>query len=460
MSSRSWAAPNSQWQSPVSSPRKRLLTESEPDVPDSRRKDPKASRACDRCKTKKIRCSGTLPCATCSKMRVTCAYASKYARGRPPTPLPPVTQDLESDSPALSDVAQSSEAQRESSSHPPPLIPNDRGDPSSSVSRASPELEIEGQYFDPTSGLTFLHRARKKLFAQTREMASQAPNEAEKHQLLTCAGDRPFYLDEQHSNPLIPDSSSSTRTLLSFYFDTCVVTYRMFHRQTVENWLDTLLKDREQNRQISHTLGNARCAIVLTLLAIARFRGEKVQCGYFDYSEDRDAAALCQSDSMYCAAMNLTDLETGFPRLESAQARLIQVLYLLQTSRMNKAWYTFGNALHVISSLGLHRRRSRKQSVSFKSMGSDFITLQCAKRTFWVAYTIDKYLSVVFKRPQLLHDEDIDQDFPESVNDEDMKPFGPVVSEASEDCHTDSLIFHAKYVPWLLCYGIYRKNRI
>ena len=49
-------------------------------------------------------------------------------------------------------------------------------------------------------------------------------------------------------------------------------------------------------------------------------------------------------------------------------------------------------------------------------------------------------------RPQLLHDDDIDQDFPDSVNDEDIGPSGLLSVEDPEDCHVDALIFHAKYV--------------
>lgn len=46
----------------------------------------KVSRACDYCKAKKTRCSGTIPCTSCTRRRVTCMYEAKYFRGRPPTP--------------------------------------------------------------------------------------------------------------------------------------------------------------------------------------------------------------------------------------------------------------------------------------------------------------------------------------------------------------------------------------
>jgi hypothetical protein len=54
------------------------------------------------------------------------------------------------------------------------------------------------------------------------------------------------------------------------------------------------------------------------------------------------------------------------------------------------------------------------------------------------------YLSVVFGRPRHYHDEDIDQDFPDCVNDEDMTPDAPSNAEPREDCHVEALIFHAK----------------
>ena len=49
-------------------------------------KVPKVSRACDYCKSKKTKCSGTRPCGSCVKRGIPCHYDAKYMRGRPPTP--------------------------------------------------------------------------------------------------------------------------------------------------------------------------------------------------------------------------------------------------------------------------------------------------------------------------------------------------------------------------------------
>ncbi|KAJ5049906.1 hypothetical protein NUH16_008429 [Penicillium rubens] len=400
---------------------------------ENRRKDPKISRACDTCKRKKIRCDGIIPCSNCAKRKLNCAYDTKYGRGRPPTP-PPSTVLNEPQ-----DRTRSGDSNDHSIWHQPGPVAHGISTSQAHL-RASPEIEIEGQYFDPTSGLNFLHRAWKKLLTQKDESTSYDSSDTERNQLLTSAGDRPFHVDNSTSDAFIPDASTA-RKLQEFYFETCVVTYRMFHRQTVEGWMELFLKDRQLQRPMAQSLGNSRTAILLTIMAIATLRLEKV---HGEMSTEDESLVLQRSDHLFCAGMRLTEMEMGFPRLESAQARLIQVLYLLQTARMNKGWYTFGNAFHITLSLGMHRRRDQKRDFPFTSKRQNYITSECYKRTFWAAYIIDKYLSVVFGRPRLYQDDDIDQNFPDNVNDEDMTPQGPSTPDEPADCYIDALIFHAK----------------
>lgn len=304
-------------------------------------------------------------------------------------------------------------------------------------SRASPGLEVAGQYTDPTSGLSFLHRAWRRI---SNNESSQVMNghlgSVEDNQLLTCAGDKPFEAKGHVNMP----SLRQGRELLAWYFDVCIATYRLLHRPTVESWLEAVSQNAELHRPLSHGLGRAKTSVVLSVLAVASFHEEKAR-GSNAFSPVVEEAVQSQSDELFVEATRLTDGETGIPRLESAQSRLIQVLYLLMSCRFNQAWYNFGHTLQIISALGLHRRDDRKRPhVNHKR---DYIDVQCRKRTFWVAYTLDKYLGVIFGRPRHYHDEDIDQDFPDSVNDEDMTASGPQTI-GTDDCHIDSLVFHAK----------------
>jgi hypothetical protein len=179
---------------------------------------------------------------------------------------------------------------------------------------------------------------------------------------------------------------------------------------------------------------------VLAVLAIASFHEEKAK-GDAGFSPTNGVTVQSQSDLLFTEAARLTQDETGIPQLESAQCRLIQVLYLLMSCRFNQAWYTFGHTVQIISALGLHRKDARKRLPTDQKR--DYIEEQCRRRTFWVAYTMDKYLGVIFGRPRHYHDEDIDQYFPDTVNDEDMTSTGPQIIGAN-DCHIESLVYHAR----------------
>lgn len=228
--------------------------------------------------------------------------------------------------------------------------------------------------------------------------------------------------------------------LFKFYFDNCVVTYRVLNQQYCHSWLGHVLSNVHNGQPLEVGLGHAKAAIVVNILAIASLRQHKISETFS--TDDGTSFPLQQSERYFLSALDLTARETGLPRLESAQARILQVLYLLQTSRMNQAWYVFGNTVPIVSALGLHRKTHRYRNGGRPQV--DYIISECRKRTFWVVYTIDKYLAVVFGRPRFYHDNDIDQEYPDRVNDEDMTPQGPSQSEPAMDCHIDSLIFHAR----------------
>ncbi|KAK0384410.1 hypothetical protein NLU13_8497 [Sarocladium strictum] len=416
------------------------------DAPDrlNRRRSKKTTRACDFCKSKKLKCSGSLPCQGCSKRHLTCVYDSEYRRGRPPTPPPARTVTMNRSSPEQQNIEHDHvEAARDNSVS---------REGNNTASRASPELEstvIEGQYIDPTSSLTFLHRAWNRLSSQQGN-AGPVPTIAsgtEQHQFLISAGDKPFAV-QPGQTALVPDVATAME-LVQFYFEACVITYRCLHRGYVTDWVRAVVSNQESNLPYYYGIGHAKASIVFTILAIVHLRRGNIQAtdtaslGQANLTE----GPLSQSDPFFCASTALTDAEVGLPTLESAQSRILQVLYLLQSSRMNQAWYVFGSTLPIVSALGLHRKSGRNRTTGgrvTKGHHYDYISSQCRKRTFWVAYTIDKYLAVVFGRPRFYHDDDIDQDFPDCVNDEDMTPQGRAVHEPQSDCHIESLINHAK----------------
>lgn len=456
----------------------------------------KVTRACDACKTRKARCSGTLPCDNCTRRREECRYAAAYTRGRPVSPKRvSVSHHMDGDSnatagatPAVAtpgsqggrgrtrasiEIAAEVDRHEDKDGDGDDDLPKR---PNEAPSRASPELgvaEIQGQYHDTTSGHAFLYRAYRRLSRQppsanshlhgradeereapglrpgtgtgTGRAAHATPGAYYSEDSPTLAhGDKPLELDHlsryQHheGNSIHLPSYEKALHLSHLYFDVCIATYRFLHRPSVEAWLDTLLRNHNANLPLFRGIGCARAAIALTVLAIATAHDEK-RSGRF--LQD-DAASMERSDSLFAAAGALVQQETSSPTLESAQARLVQVLYLLTTSRMNQAWYVFGTAIQLISALGLHRRR---QKHARRPDSTDYITAQCRMRTMWTAYILDEYLGVLFGRPRHYHEEDIDQDMPDCVNDDDMLPTGPRRGPRNaKDCTLDALVAHSR----------------
>ncbi|KAM0717893.1 hypothetical protein Q7P37_006225 [Cladosporium fusiforme] len=488
-----WSSTDPEEESTSPAAKRRRISESH-----TGRRSSKATRACDSCKAKKARCSGAKPCATCASKGVSCTYESQYLRGRPPTP-PSSTPDTtggehhsdypatrssalsdpenqnnrficgpgavsgdnigtehdvtlsgtlsgsqyQSDKPNRAGPLRNAESQSgQSAARPAPLSSSSVGISSRSLSRSSPELDsavLNGQYVDRTSALSFLRRARMKQFN-----ADDTGPVKRSNQPLTAAGDKPLHGSTSTGLavnptilPRIPDIAEATE-LLDLYFDVCVATYKPLHRQTVNSWYDVVTANINQGLELADSLGNAKASVLLTVFAVATFHRQKSR----GFSED--APSLSQSDALFKCSMALTETETGGPHLESAQARLLQVFYLLMTCRMNQAWYIFGNVLQIISALGMHRR-SRRDKLHSRSP-SDYIHSQCRIRSFWSAYILDKYLGVVMGRPRHFHDKDIDQDLPDRVEDVDMLPTGPVQNEGDivEECRVDGFIWNIK----------------
>jgi hypothetical protein len=239
-------------------PRKRSLDVA-PAGSNTRQRLVKVTRACDVCKARKSKCSGDQPCETCIRRGLTCQYEAAYSRGKvvsprpvhPPAGSPQYPTSAPVYPHAILSVAQSSVASAMTAG----LANHPVGDDMEPPSRASPGLlEVAGQYSDSTSGLSFLHRAWRRI---SNKESSQVVNRVqvvnglgstEDRQLLKSAGDKPFLETGEVQMP----SLDRSRQLLNLYFDVCIATYRLLHRPTVESWLETVSENAKQQRALFH----------------------------------------------------------------------------------------------------------------------------------------------------------------------------------------------------------------
>ncbi|KAI4740346.1 hypothetical protein E4T50_09202 [Aureobasidium sp. EXF-12298] len=389
--------------------------------PHSGRRVLKITRACDACRVGSAHDNLVAPVLTLTITKVE-EGTLQYMRGRPPTP--PLSTLATGEGPGLSN-----DARLPSQPFEADFAPRNSG----LSSRNSPELhstDIQGLYVDPTSGLSFLERARYR-FSSRRTPSEHAQDEdwSYRQQPVLQAGDKPLVLPGVRStiNTALPTGDNAIE-LLDVYFDVCVATYKPLHRQTLDAWHKQAWQNAVTERPLIHNLGYAKLSTLFAVFAVATYHNRR-QTQDFSFNE---------SDALFRESLDLANMETGLPHLDSAQARLIQVFYLLMTCRMNQAWFTFGIVLQMVSSLGLHRRVRRPRQER------DYVYRQCQKRTFWTTYVLDKYFGVLMGRPQHFHDEDIDQDFPDCVNDENMTATGFEASEDPDDCLIEAFVENAK----------------
>ncbi|KAK3392573.1 fungal-specific transcription factor domain-containing protein [Sordaria brevicollis] len=400
-----------------------------------------AKRACDTCLDGWHPCSGTMPCERCFSSRQECTYKKRNGRNRyeelpfsgergpyqrPGQPLPgpdDVPQPVEG---PANDEGQ---AMRDD-------IARNGGPAQDYMS-----LNLDRRYGNAdTPPLVFLHGAWKKLAQMQRDNPIPA--------------DQPW---DRSSTPKFCCYPSRWLQQQEHFFRSWNSTFNFLHRHTAQRWLEQVVANFEARRELWYGVGHARAAVAIMTMALGSLFKDSPktwirinkQTGKPMKSRNRPPEweymwELEYSDALLNTALSLTDAETGDPKLDSVQARLLQDLYLLSTNRFNKAWYTFGNTLQMITGLGLHRCVGKNRGLGRDILNKpDYAKLQCERRTFWTAYIIDKQLSMMFGRPSHFRDDFIDQEIPDAVNDEDMGPTGPVRAHKG-DCYVEALVSHAK----------------
>lgn len=292
-------------------------------------------------------------------------------------------------------------------------------------------LDVTGQYCGPASAHSFLGRAVQNFSHTSRPSISTALPDLETSApavSIFSYGDRKA-LEVDRTRFHWPNVSVA-RELVRRYFDFAAPTYRILHQGTVDKWVD----DIDHPQSLSNPLSAATQATLLMVFANSlMFRG--------DPERIRDAGddGWRHSELYYAMAESSLAHEVGMPTLGSVQARFLMVLYLLCSSRANQSWFAFGTVVQLLMCLGLHRYRSLNESASMEER----VTRECEKRVLWCAYTLDKYLSLILGRPRFLQEEDIDQELPAAVDDDDLGREQPDENSTPKDCIMNAPILHS-----------------
>ncbi|KAF4119342.1 Fungal trans [Geosmithia morbida] len=396
---------------------------------------------------RKTRCSGTWPCTFCARIKLDCQFTAAYRRGQVPAidlnPEASITTDasgddvysqspsdfspgnrpgreLVDDRPPSSSIGSSISADHHADGPTPPLTQSDatqisadpvryghhpryRGTSTLEHSgRNSPEqnqTDQQGHYVGPASGVSFLLRVQRTLQKHAYGPSSSS---------TFTFGDLPLPGDRSPFAILPPRTQA--HAMVRRYFGFAAATNHFLHRPTVEAWLEELYSTGGAIRE--RRGARSRVALLFMVFAFA------INYGHSDVPDEGVALSTSEASETRYLGPSLS-IEKGETSLTTVQVMLAQCFYLLAQSRLNHCWTVFGTASHLMLALGMHR----------KSRGSlrgaspvDCVEIECRKRTFWCAYTLNTYLSDILGRPMTFHDDDIDQDLPLDVDDSQIQP--------------------------------------
>ncbi|KAH6622706.1 fungal-specific transcription factor domain-containing protein [Chaetomium tenue] len=287
--------------------------------------------------------------------------------------------------------------------------------------------------------LLFLHRAWRKIaVAQSLGMSNQP---VVTDQLVLLSGDMPINPSEPHK---FPETPAVWRRMQDNFAIGWTETFHFLHRPSARLWQDTVYRNWVEEVPLESHIGQAKAAVALMTMALGTmFNYRRWRLARKEISQNW-LWTVNNGDNLFLITFDLTGSEPGPPKLESVQARLLQTLYLLCTCRLSQACYVFGNAIQMLTCLGLHRRRGRNRGLGPEIVvHPEYAKIQCERRTFWSAYIIDKHIAAITGQPPHLSIDMTDQALPDCVNDEDMGQAGPLRPHKN-DCYMEALLEQAK----------------
>lgn len=224
--------------------------------------------------------------------------------------------------------------------------------------------------------------------------------------------------------------------------DDCCALQRPLHRPTFFRRLDSVYSTEPENYSNEHI---KFLPLLYTAMAVGCLFG-RVDDEKNELDKKGYRAAIEQGYQYFNIAKTMLDV-TDCRDIISIQAVMFMILFLQGTAKLATCYSYIGVALRTCCRLGMHRRIAGKFNA---------IEQEERKRIFWLVRKMDIYVGAMLGLPQMLSDEDIDQDLPAEVVDECITEAGiePITKEAfplmkATNAHTKLLAIMRKVVRYV-----------
>ncbi|KAJ9641594.1 Gypsy retrotransposon integrase-like protein 1 [Knufia peltigerae] len=399
----------------------------------------RVTRACDECRRKKIKCDGKQPCTHCTVYSYDCTYDQPSNRRRNPAPqyiealeqrlqkteaiLRSVLPGLDLEDPKFDarSVEQLIDTSRAKSSANPTVNGNGQATPVPDVSKHEDDAQLQSMvdrigaldldhdghwdFHGHSSGYVYMRKFRAQ-FGDSYLAEYRHPNRNKNIQQLLesprSAQSSPYEINLPQGVDLPPKEVAielSRNTL-----DDCCALMRPLHKPTFFQRLDSLYDTDPEQWNNNHIQ-------FLPLLYVVMAVG-----GLFSKSEDKGTTldlkgykeAIEQGYQYFNTAKQMLDI-TDCRDLVTIQAIVFMIMFLQSTAKLPVCYAYLGIALRACCRLGLHRNIPNRFNP---------IELEERRRIFWLVRKMDSYVGAVLGLPQMLSDDDIDQELPAEIDDE------------------------------------------
>ncbi|KAK4172385.1 putative transcriptional activator protein [Triangularia setosa] len=370
------------------------------------------AQACDRCRSKKIRCDGIRPCCSqCANVGFECRTSDKLSRRAFPRgyteSLEERVRALESEVRELKDLLDEKDekidmlSKMHSNRRSPAESPH-RSPPPSSVRlesspppreetfrvQASPLLlgvENSDSYFmGASSGRGFIESCKRKMQENGKSCADFNPEA-----FLHIQGCYPLVQKQPSPQMRIPPRLFTDRCV-NVYFQEWSPLFPVLHKPTFLRVYEEFVADPDKIKN------NHKLAQLYLVFAIAALSSEQ---------PDLEQIAACEQQWQRALEAILMD-----NTMMTLQCLLLALMYCTIRADYKRLQHYKGIAVGLSHRLGLHQSQKR---FSF-----GVLTIETRKKVFWSLYMLDCFSAALLGLPKLLKEDDIHCEFPSDTDDE------------------------------------------
>ncbi|PIG79259.1 C6 transcription factor FacB/Cat8 [Aspergillus arachidicola] len=391
------------------------------------------AQACDRCRSKKIRCDGIRPCCTqCANVGFECKTSDKLSRRAFPRgyteSLEERVRALEAEVRDLKNLLDEKDEKIDVLSRIHSFSPSSQQRAAASVRSSSESVKssapdtnegviqvqepvLVGESSDVESGIANIrgYSGRFMLRKWLMDQGRLPPNVSTK--ALTTS---PTPIAASRTDQVIKTAPRLVSDqLINIFFQEWAPLYPVVHRPTILKAYEQYLSNTETLQGSKHDM--AQLNLIFGIAALASTTRTNQDPTFFE--------------------------DNWSPVLESLSGDVsvstLQCYVLAQMYCMTKGDYTGllryrGSAVSLCHQLRLHQSQRR--------FSANALVAETRKKVFWCQYVVDRFTAALTGLPVLLREEDIRTEYPEDIDDENVTETGFLPTLPGESTRISSAI--------------------